>query len=161
MAEYRCVVADFKDAAQAAAVVSLLSGYSEDKEFGAGAPFSAEHQAELSKQLGSIPNAFSVLAYRGTTPCGVATCFGGFSTWACKPLVNVHDIFVAATDRKKGVCTMMLQKVDEVAKARGCCKLTLEVLPTNEFAKGAYGKHGFGPYEINGETLLVYKKMLL
>lgn len=35
------------------------------------------------------------LAYRGTGPIGPAPCFRGFPTFAARPLVNIHDLFVA------------------------------------------------------------------
>jgi GNAT superfamily N-acetyltransferase len=156
----RVCVAHFTNDVEAKAVARLLSAYSEDAEFGAGVAFTDEHQSKLAKQLGTMPGAFTVLAYHGDEPVGVATCFASFSTWKCAPLVNVHDIYVVVGARKQGVCSAMLQRVDDVAVERGCCKLTLEVLPSNGRAKGAYGKHGFGPYDINGETLLVYQKLL-
>jgi len=37
----------------------------------------------------------------------------------------------------------MLQKVEEIARQRGCCKITLEVLEGNALAQSAYRKFGF------------------
>ncbi len=37
----------------------------------------------------------------------------------------------------------MLQKVREIARQRGCCKITLEVLEGNDVAQAAYRKFGF------------------
>jgi GNAT superfamily N-acetyltransferase len=67
----------------------------------------------------------------------------GFSTFACKPLINIHDFFVSERVRSKGVAQQMIQHIAEFAKKMGCCKLTLEVLATNEQAKRAYSKAGF------------------
>jgi ribosomal protein S18 acetylase RimI-like enzyme len=44
---------------------------------------------------------------------------------------------------------LMLSKVEEIAKAKGCCKITLEVLEGNEIAKNAYRKFGFSSYELD------------
>ena len=44
---------------------------------------------------------------------------------------------------------MMLAKVEEIAKAKGCCKITLEVLSNNEVAKASYAKYGFKGYELD------------
>jgi ribosomal protein S18 acetylase RimI-like enzyme len=157
-AEYRTVLASMPT--EAAVVAKTLSGYAADAEFGAGKAFSAEHQAELAAQLAGVPGSFSVLTYCGDKAVGVATCFMGFSTWKCAPLVNVHDIYVNAEHRRRGICSAMLKVVDDVAKERGCCKVTLEVLPTNPKAQSAYKKHGFEPYEINGAPCVVYQKQL-
>jgi ribosomal protein S18 acetylase RimI-like enzyme len=43
----------------------------------------------------------------------------------------------------------MLEKVEAVAKDRGCIKLTLEVLDGNQTAKNAYVKFGFAGYELD------------
>ncbi|MNF17344.1 Acetyltransferase (GNAT) family protein [compost metagenome] len=37
----------------------------------------------------------------------------------------------------------MLAKVEEIARQRGCCKLTLEVLEGNPAAQGSYRGFGF------------------
>ena len=51
--------------------------------------------------------------------------------------------------RRKGVTQAMMAKVEEVARARGCCKLTLEVLSNNPVAMASYAKYGFGQYELD------------
>ena len=45
-----------------------------------------------------------------------------------------------------------LVKVTEIARERGCCKLTLEVLERNHAAQKAYRSFGFAPYELAPET---------
>ncbi|MDU0356030.1 GNAT family N-acetyltransferase [Paraglaciecola aquimarina] len=45
----------------------------------------------------------------------------------------------------------MLQKVEQIARQKDCCKITLEVLEGNEVAKNAYLKHGFAGYELDPE----------
>ena len=57
----------------------------------------------------------------------------------------------------------MLAKVEEVARARGCCKLTLEVLSNNEAAKSAYRRCGFSDYQLdpNAGSALFWEKTLL
>jgi ribosomal protein S18 acetylase RimI-like enzyme len=44
---------------------------------------------------------------------------------------------------------LMLDKVEEIARTRNCCKLTLEVLTGNTVAQSAYVKFGFGVYELD------------
>lgn len=45
--------------------------------------------------------------------------------------------------RGLGLSQKMLQKVEEIARQRGCCKITLEVLEGNALAQSAYRKFGF------------------
>ncbi len=56
----------------------------------------------------------------------------------------------------------MLDKVEEVAIEKGCCKITLEVLSKNEAAKSAYKKFGFSDYELdpNAGSALFWQKRL-
>jgi len=57
---------------------------------------------------------------------------------------------------------MLLEKVEEVACSKGCCKITLEVLSNNEIAKCAYSKFGFAGYELDPEagSALFWQKKL-
>jgi ribosomal protein S18 acetylase RimI-like enzyme len=43
----------------------------------------------------------------------------------------------------------MLKEVEEIAKKKGCCKITLEVLEGNKVAQRSYKKFGFAGYELN------------
>ena len=98
---------------------------------------------QLPAELAKRPHAFSVLAFVGGEPAGLVNCFEGFSTFACRPLVNVHDVVVKEQFRGLGLSQKMLQKVEEIARQRGCCKITLEVLEGNALAQSAYRKFGF------------------
>ena len=67
---------------------------------------------ELAKQHGAI----TVLAYIDNKPAGLINCFQGFSTFKCKPLLNIHDVVVLKQYREQGVCQKMLNKVEALAK---------------------------------------------
>ncbi len=43
----------------------------------------------------------------------------------------------------------MLHKVEDIARQRGCCKITLEVLEGNGPAQASYTKFGFAPGEFD------------
>jgi ribosomal protein S18 acetylase RimI-like enzyme len=58
-------------------------------------------------------------------------------------LVNVHDVVVMNEFRGLGLSQKMLLKVEDIARQRGCCKITLEVLEGNAVAQSAYRKFGF------------------
>ena len=76
-------------------------------------------------------------------------CFETYSSFKGKPLVNIHDVIVIKAFRGLGLSQLMLEKVEEIAKQKGCCKLTLEVLEGNEVAQHSYKKFGFEGYELD------------
>ncbi|WP_208510899.1 GNAT family N-acetyltransferase [Variovorax paradoxus] len=155
------VLADYRDAAQAAALVELLDGYARDPA-GGGTPLSAQVRADLPAALAARPQAFSVLAYDHGQPVGLINCVEGFSTFACRPLVNVHDVVVAPSHRGQRLAQRMLEKVEQEARARGACKLTLEVLSGNVSARKAYEREGFADYQLDpafGSAMFMQKKL--
>jgi len=155
------VLADYRDAAQAAALVELLDGYARDPA-GGGTPLSAQVRADLPAALTARPQAFSVLAYDNGQPVGLINCVEGFSTFACRPLVNVHDVVVAPSHRGQRLAQRMLEKVEQEARARGACKLTLEVLSGNVSARKAYEREGFADYQLDpafGSAMFMQKKL--
>ncbi len=155
------VLADYCDPAQAAALVELLDGYARDPA-GGGTPLSAQVRAELPAALAARPQAFSVLAYDDGQPVGLINCVEGFSTFACRPLVNVHDVVVAPSHRGQRLAQRMFEKVEQEARARGACKLTLEVLSGNVSARKAYEREGFADYQLDpafGSAMFMQKKL--
>ena len=134
--------ASYTNAMHADAIRLLLNSYAEDP-MGGGHSLPADLLQQLPAELAKRPHAFSVLAFVGGEPAGLVNCFEGFSTFACRPLVNVHDVMVKEQFRGLGLSQKMLQKVEEIARQRGCCKITLEVLEGNALAQSAYRKFGF------------------
>ena len=116
---------------------------------GGGVPLSDSTKNNLVKELSNIPHAFSVLCYVKNKPAGLINCFEAFSSFQCKPLINVHDVIVLADFRGHGISQLMLKEVEEIAKKKGCCKITLEVLEGNKVAQRSYKKFGFAGYELN------------
>lgn len=134
--------ASYTNPVHAEAIGLVLNHYAEDP-MGGGHTLPADLLQQLPGELAKRPHAFSVLAFVGGEPAGLVNCFEGFSTFACRPLVNVHDVVVMNQFRGLGLSQKMLQKVEEIARQRGCCKITLEVLEGNEVAQAAYRKFGF------------------
>ncbi len=152
---------DYRDAAQAAALVCLLDAYARDPA-GGGTPLDAAVHKGLPAALAARPQAFSVLAYDGEQPVGLVNCIEGFSTFACKPLVNVHDVVVLASHRGQRVVQQMFAQVEQEARRRGACKLTLEVLSGNKPALRAYEREGFANYQLDpafGSAVFLQKKL--
>jgi ribosomal protein S18 acetylase RimI-like enzyme len=140
--------ASYTNPVHAQAIGFLLNQYAEDV-MGGGESLSMDTRQQLALELAKRPHAFSVLAFVSGEPVGLVNCFEGFSTFACRPLVNVHDVAVIAPYRGRGISQKMLMKVEEIARQRGCCKITLEVLEGNEVAQGAYRKLGFADYTLD------------
>lgn len=139
---------DYNDALQSQHLVQLLDEYARDP-MGGGEGLPLYVKQNLVSNLRNIPTAFSLLAYAGDEPVGFSNCFEIFSTFACKPLVNIHDIGVVARSRGKGIAQLLLQAIDQIALERGCCKVTLEVLEGNTVAQAAYRRHGFEAYQLD------------
>ena len=146
--DLQVVRADYSDAVHARALVDMLDAYARDPA-GGGTPLGDFARAHLVAALAARPQAFSVLAFDGDAPVGLVNCLEGFSTFACRPLVNVHDVAVAASHRGYGVAERMLSLVEQVARERGACKLTLEVLSGNQRANRLYARLGFACYQLD------------
>lgn len=144
------VLADYTNPQHAHDLVLLLNGYAQDP-MGGGEALSEYTQAHLTDTLQKTANAFSVLCYVNGKPAGLINCFQGFSTFKCKPIINIHDVTVDSEFRGLGISRKMMEKVEAVAKERGACKLTLEVLEGNNVAKNAYLNYGFSGYELDPE----------
>ncbi len=157
----RVVRANYADPAHARALTGLLDMYARDV-MGGGKSLNTFALDNVAAELAKRPQAFSVLAYQGDQPVGLVNCIEGFSTFACKPLVNVHDVAVHPGFRKMGVARKMLALVERIARERGCCKLTLEVLQGNAPAIGLYGRIGFVGYQLvpgMGQAMFLQKPL--
>lgn len=141
-------LADYGLAGDAAAIVTLLDVYARDAA-GGGKPLSDYARTHLVAGLRARPQAFSVIAWKGSQAVGLVNCFEGFSTFAARPLVNVHDVVVRPECRGEGVAQAMLVEVERVARERAACKLTLEVLQGNTGAIRLYEGAGFAGYVLD------------
>ena len=148
VAGLRICRADYHHAAHAEALIDLLDAYASDAA-GGGKPLGDFAKHHLVAELAARPQAFSVLAFDGTQPVGLVNCIEGFSTFACRPLVNVHDVVVLASHRGRRVGEQMLALVEQLARERGACKLTLEVLQGNRSAITLYERVGFAGFQLD------------
>ncbi len=152
---------DFDDDAMAADFLALLDHYAQDP-MGGGSGLSAYARAHLVERLRSRPGFVALMAYRGDRPAGLINCMEGFSTFAARPLLNVHDLVVHGDFRGQGIGLLLLQGAEALARERDCCKLTLEVLEGNHGAMSVYRRAGFLPYELDprmGRALFLEKKL--
>lgn len=140
--------ADYGRPSDAAAVVMLLDAYARDPA-GGGEPLSGFVKAHLVQELAKRPQAYSVLAFDGEQPVGLVNCIEGFSSFKCKPLVNVHDVAVLASHRGQGIAEAMLAEAERIAIGRGAVKMTLEVLSGNVPAVKLYRRIGYEGYQLD------------
>ncbi len=145
-------LADYANPVHAKAIVDLLDAYARDP-MGGGHALPAHVRDQLVLALAARPYAFSVLAFNGAEEgaeaVGLVNCFEGFSTFACQPLINVHDLAVMPSHRGQGVGAQLLAFVEGIAREGGACKLTLEVLQGNVGAMRLYERMGFATYQLD------------
>jgi ribosomal protein S18 acetylase RimI-like enzyme len=126
----------------------LIDNYALDP-MGGSSLLSQTVKDNLVIELAKLPQAFSVIFYVDDKPAGLVNCFEAFSTFTCKPLINVNEVVVSGEYRGLGISQKMLQHIENIAHQKGCCKITLEVLDGNQIAKNAYIKFGVAGYELD------------
>ncbi len=146
-AAWQIVRADYRNAAHARAIIELLDEYASGPS-GGGEPLADAVKAELIPALQRAPSALSLLAFAADEPIGLLNTFETLSTFRAKPLINIHDIAVTANWRRRGVGRALIKEIENVARERGCCKLTLEVLENNIDAQALYRELGFEGYQL-------------
>ena len=148
--------ADLDDAGHAAALVEIVDSYARGPG-GGNQPLDAAARSNLAKGLREHGAAFALLAWAGEKAVGAAVCFWGFSSFAGRPSLNLHDFAVLPDLRGRGVGQALLREVERRARERGCCKITLEVHETNTHARRLYEREGFRPW--SPATLFVTKPL--
>jgi GNAT superfamily N-acetyltransferase len=142
------------------AVCEMIDAYARDP-MGGGQPLAADVGERLIPELRKHPTTVILLAYDGRRPVGVAASFRGFSTFAARPLLNLHDLAVIPEYRGRGVGRKLIAAVEEKARALGCCRVTLEVLADNP-ARRLYESMGYvSPeyYKGSGQALFLAKQL--
>jgi ribosomal protein S18 acetylase RimI-like enzyme len=156
------IVADLFLPSHAEAIVHLLNEYAKD-DMGGGSELSSFVKHNLVPELRKRIGTYVLLVFVDGTPAGLAICFEGFSTFLCKPLLNIHDLVISSEHRGRGISRRLLAKVEEIAERIDCCKITLEVLEGNAIAKHVYITSGYSGYELNpkvGKAMFWQKKLM-
>jgi len=151
--------ANLENPDHAQALVDLMRIYALDP-MGGGKDLSDYAKANLASALSKRDDTCVVLAFFNGEAVGLLTCMEGFSSFNCKPLINIHDVIVKPEFREQGILKRLLKEAEKIAVEKGCCKLTLEVLEGNGPARTAYGKFGFKGYELDpkmGKALFLEK----
>lgn len=142
---------DFSNPEHGTQVLAMLDEYASGP-MGGNAPLPAHARQNLIAELARRPTAHALLALLDGQPAGVAIYLEGFSTFACQPLLNLHDLGVSPRFQGRGVGKQLLNALEARARRMGCCKITLEVLEGNAVAQGLYRKLGFEGYALDDAT---------
>jgi len=141
------IKADLTNPDHAAALIRLMDEYAAGPT-GNGSGLTDYAKENLVAALHTRPGAHTLIAVENGAYVGLLNAFEGFSTFACKPLLNIHDVIVTAAQRGQGHGRALMQAAEALARELGCCKLTLEVLAGNVKAQAAYAALGYAAYEL-------------
>lgn len=139
---------DYLNQSHADDLITLMDEYASDP-MGGGESLPVSVKEALPSRLARLDHAISLLAYVDDVAAGLLNAFEGFSTFAAMPLINIHDVIVSKEYRRQGISQRLIQYLEKLAKERGCCKLTLEVLAENSIAKSSYSKMNFESYKLS------------
>ena len=142
MTDLEITETNYDDPIHTRGIIDVLNSYAADP-VGGGEPLATDVRSRLVPALRDHPNSLVLLAFAKGTPIGVAVCFFGLSTFQARPLLNIHDLAVVPTSRRRGVGRALLAAIERRAIQRGCCKLTLEVQEDNGRANDLYESFGF------------------
>lgn len=140
--DVRIIEIDYNNQEQMNDLLFLLDAYSADK-MGQDRNLTKSERDRIVNGLKNQPTFFSLIAYKNEKAAGLANCMIGFSTFAGKQLINIHDLCVNPEYRGNGIGKLLLDAVTEKAKEMDCCKVTLEVRDDNP-ARRLYRREGFG-----------------
>jgi len=115
----------------------LMNGYIAD-EMGGGSLLTANQQKELIAGLNNHPKVIAIWAETNSKPSGFIVAFENFSTFTVRPMLNIHDVFVAHEFRGFGIGHKLMNAIIEKGKERGCSRITLEVRHDNTIAQKLY-----------------------
>ena len=117
-------------------------------------------EQDLREALAGRPPAVEALMARiDGEPVGFALFFHTFSTFLARRGLWLEDLFVLDAHRRRGCGRLLLERVAQVAVARGCGRLEWSVLDWNAPALGFYRKLGAAAldqwtiHRVTGKTL--------
>src|SRR4051794_33998231 len=100
--ELKIIEADLDRLEHQEAVLYLVNEYSKEP-MGDGKPLSETATKDLIPGLRQHPTTMVFVAFQNGQPAGLALCFRGFSTFAARTLLNIHDFFVMPRYQGTGV----------------------------------------------------------
>ncbi len=136
------IEADLNQLDHAENFLKLTAAYMADP-MGEAEPWNDDQKNTVIKEMKDHPSALVLFAKADNEFVGICTCFYAYSTFLATPLLNIHDIYVTEAYRGNGVARKMIESVEEIAKEKGCGKITLEVRKDNLNARDLYKRQGF------------------
>jgi ribosomal protein S18 acetylase RimI-like enzyme len=156
MTTINIVHCNYSNTAHLHALSSLVNAYIAD-EMGGGKRLSEVEQLHLVDGLNNHPKAIVLLAECDNIYCGLLVAFENFSTFSAMPMINIHDIIVLKTFRKKGIGRRLMNAVIEHAERTACNRISLEVRKDNAIAQNLYRSLGFKETQ---PEMFYWRKML-
>ena len=102
--------AEWQSPTDCSSVLKLIDAYALEPIEG-GQPLPDFTRENLIAGLQSVSGAFVLLACIDSEAVGIAVCFRGFSTFAARPLINLHDLAVLPQFRRRGIGGRLLEAV--------------------------------------------------
>lgn len=135
---------DFSNPAHLNLLVELHGEYMADP-MGDHPAHSKIEQLRLVDALNNRERVTVLFACDGEQGIAMAICFELLSTFHIKPYLYIHDVIVSGKYRNRGVGRALIERLTEISRERGYCKLTLEVRCDNPSAQSLYRTSGFTP----------------
>lgn len=133
---------DFNNLGHTKALTELLNHYMADP-MGDYKPHDESDKLILIKGLSAHPTAEVLFIKVNNEYAGMATTFVNYSTFKLKPYLYIHDVVIHDNFRGKGLGKAIIEKLIQISRERGYCKLTLEVREDNPAALSVYKSFGF------------------
>lgn len=122
-------------------------------------PDAAAAERLLADAFGPRPRYELLLAELGGQVVAYASFFETYSTFRALPSLYLEDLFVREDARGRGIGTLLLSRLAELALERGCGRFEWTVLDWNERARRFYRSLGadilehWQPCRVDGEAL--------
>jgi ribosomal protein S18 acetylase RimI-like enzyme len=146
----RIIDADLNDPVHREAVVALTDAYAR-MPIGGGKPLGEDVRARLADGLREC-GAVVFLAEVDERFVGIITCVKSYSSFAARPVLNVHDLAVLAGFWGRGIGDALLAAMEARARATGCVKVTLEVRADNAAGRKLYARRGYAGAEFEAQA---------
>ena len=93
-------------------IIKVLEDYKSDK-MGNSSSYSRDEKDSLLRLFDSFSNVFIFTIYKDEKLAGGAVCFKTFSTFKCKPLINIHDFCIISEFRSQGFGKSLMKGILE------------------------------------------------
>ncbi len=111
--ETELVECDFHHTEQREKYFTLLGQYMIHPMGGMERGLNSDEQQRLATYMTQHPDVHCFLLRRGSKYVGMSTCYEVFSTFHAMPYLYIHDIFVDAEYRNKGLGFLLIQKLTD------------------------------------------------